>query len=99
MPCRHGGNGTKAAPPSPSSSQASGRRIAVFGLCRSAPTCNPTSHSTPPPPVGASLHPAFALSTLDAEGRWHAHSIQLLSLDREGIADFTAFMRPLAQGL
>jgi len=50
-------------------------------------------------PVGANLQPAFALYTLDAEGRWHAHSIQLLSLDREGIADFTAFMRPLAQGL
>jgi len=50
-------------------------------------------------PVGANLQPAFALYTLGAEGRWNAHSLQLLSLDRDGIATFTAFMQPLAQGL
>jgi RNA polymerase sigma-70 factor (ECF subfamily) len=50
-------------------------------------------------PVGANLQPAFALYTLGAEGRWNAHSIQLLSLDKDGIATFTAFMRPLAQRL
>jgi RNA polymerase sigma-70 factor, ECF subfamily len=50
-------------------------------------------------PVGANLQPAFALYTLGAEGRWNAHSLQLLSLDKGGIAMFTAFMQPLAQGL
>ena len=50
-------------------------------------------------PVGANLQPAFALYTLGAEGRWNAHSLQLLSLDRDGIATFTAFMQPLAQKL
>ena len=50
-------------------------------------------------PVGANLQPAFALYTLGAEGRWNAHSIQLLSLDKDGIATFTAFMQPLAQKL
>jgi RNA polymerase sigma-70 factor, ECF subfamily len=50
-------------------------------------------------PVGANLQPAFALYTLGAEGRWNAHSIQLLSLDKDGIATFTAFMQPLAQRL
>jgi RNA polymerase sigma-70 factor (ECF subfamily) len=50
-------------------------------------------------PVGANLQPAFALYTLGAEGRWNAHSLQLLSLDRDGIATFTAFMQPLAQRL
>jgi RNA polymerase sigma-70 factor, ECF subfamily len=50
-------------------------------------------------PVGANLQPAFALYTLGAEGRWNAHSIQLLSLDQDGIATFTAFMQPLAQSL
>jgi RNA polymerase sigma-70 factor, ECF subfamily len=50
-------------------------------------------------PVGANLQPGFALYTLGAEGRWNAHSIQLLSLDKGGIATFTAFMRPLAQRL
>jgi RNA polymerase sigma-70 factor, ECF subfamily len=50
-------------------------------------------------PVGANLQPAFALYTLGAEGRWNAHSLQLLSLDGDGIATFTAFMQPLAQRL
>ncbi|WP_315835641.1 RNA polymerase subunit sigma-70 [Bradyrhizobium prioriisuperbiae] len=50
-------------------------------------------------PVGANLQPAFALYTLGAEGRWNAHSLQLLSVDREGIATFVAFMQPLAQRL
>ncbi|HEY1926192.1 MAG TPA: sigma-70 family RNA polymerase sigma factor [Caulobacteraceae bacterium] len=50
-------------------------------------------------PVGANLQPGFALYTLGAEGRWNAHSIQLLSLDKGGIATFTAFMQPLAQKL
>ncbi len=50
-------------------------------------------------PVGANLQPAFALYTLGAEGRWNAHSIQLLSLDEAGIATFMAFMQPLARGL
>ena len=50
-------------------------------------------------PVGANLQPAFALYTLGAEGRWNAHSVQLLSLDKGGIATFTAFMQPLAQRL
>jgi RNA polymerase sigma-70 factor (ECF subfamily) len=50
-------------------------------------------------PVSANLQPAFALYTLGAEGRWNAHSLQLLSLDGDGIATFTAFMQPLAQGL
>jgi RNA polymerase sigma-70 factor, ECF subfamily len=50
-------------------------------------------------PVGANLQPAFALYTLGAEGRWNAHSLQLLSLDGDGIATFTAFMQPLVHGL
>jgi RNA polymerase sigma-70 factor (ECF subfamily) len=49
--------------------------------------------------VGANLQPAFALYTLGAERRWNAHSLQLLSLDKGGIATFTAFMQPLAKGL
>jgi RNA polymerase sigma-70 factor (ECF subfamily) len=49
--------------------------------------------------VGANLQPAFALYTLGTEGRWNAHSLQLLSLDEGGIVTFTAFMQPLAQGL
>jgi RNA polymerase sigma-70 factor, ECF subfamily len=50
-------------------------------------------------PVGANLQPAFALYSLGAEGRWNAHSLQLLSLDKDGIATLTMFMQPLAQGL
>src|SRR5262249_21347673 len=50
-------------------------------------------------PVGAKLQPGLALYTLGAEGRWNAHSIQLLSLDQGAIATFTAFMPPLAQKL
>lgn len=50
-------------------------------------------------PIGANLQPAFALYTLGAEGRWNAHSLQLLSLDQGEIATFTAFMQPLAQRL
>jgi RNA polymerase sigma-70 factor (ECF subfamily) len=50
-------------------------------------------------PIGANLQPAFALYTRGAEGRWNAHSIQLLALDEGAIANFTAFMQPLAQGL
>jgi len=50
-------------------------------------------------PVGANLQPAFALYTLGAEGRWNAHSLQLLSSDEGEIATFTAFMQPLAQRL
>ena len=49
--------------------------------------------------VGANLQPAFALYSLGAEGRWNAHSLQLLSLDKDGIATLTMFMQPLAQGL
>jgi len=50
-------------------------------------------------PVGANLQPAFALYSRGAEGRWNAHSIQLLALDRDGIAALTMFMQPLAQKL
>jgi len=50
-------------------------------------------------PIGANLQPAFAHYTLGADGRWNAHSMQLLSLDEGGIAIFTAFMQPLAQRL
>jgi RNA polymerase sigma-70 factor (ECF subfamily) len=50
-------------------------------------------------PVGANLQPAFALYTLGAEGRWNAHSIQLLALNQDGIAALTMFMQPLAQKL
>jgi RNA polymerase sigma-70 factor (ECF subfamily) len=50
-------------------------------------------------PVGANLQPAFALYTLGSEGRWNAHSLQLLSSDGDGITTFTAFMQPLAQRL
>ena len=49
--------------------------------------------------VGANLQPAFALYSLGAEGRWNAHSVQLLSLDKGGIATLTAFMQPLAERL
>ena len=49
--------------------------------------------------IGANLQPAFALYTLGAEGRWNAHSLQVLSLDKDKIAFFTAFMQPLAQRL
>jgi len=50
-------------------------------------------------PVGANLQPAFALYNLGAEGRWNAHSIQILSLDKDGISTLTAYMQPLAQRL
>ena len=50
-------------------------------------------------PVGANLQPAFALYSLGAEGRWNAHSIQLLALDEGGIGTMTMFMQPLAQKL
>jgi RNA polymerase sigma-70 factor (ECF subfamily) len=50
-------------------------------------------------PVGANLQPAFALYSLGAEGRWNAHSIQLLALNQGGIAVLTMFMQPLAQKL
>jgi RNA polymerase sigma-70 factor, ECF subfamily len=49
--------------------------------------------------VGANLQPAFALYTLGAEGRWNAHSLQLLSLEKGEIATLTAFMQPLSQNL
>jgi RNA polymerase sigma-70 factor, ECF subfamily len=52
-----------------------------------------------PVPVGANLQPAFALYSLGAEGRWNAHSIQLLALKPDGIAALTMFMQPLAQKL
>lgn len=50
-------------------------------------------------PVGANLQPAFALYSLGAEGRWNAHSIQLLTFSENGIAGLTMFMQPLAQRL
>jgi RNA polymerase sigma-70 factor, ECF subfamily len=50
-------------------------------------------------PVGANLQPAFALYSLGAEGRWNAHSIQLLALDEGGVCTMTMFMQPLAQKL
>jgi RNA polymerase sigma-70 factor (ECF subfamily) len=50
-------------------------------------------------PVGANLQPAFALYSLGTEGRWNAHSIQLLALDEDGIGTMTMFMQPLAQKL
>jgi RNA polymerase sigma-70 factor (ECF subfamily) len=50
-------------------------------------------------PVGANLQPAFALYSLGAEGRWNAHSIQLLALDEGGVSTMTMFMQPLAQKL
>jgi len=49
--------------------------------------------------VGANLQPAFAVYTLGAEGRWNAHSIQLLTLKENRIAKLTMFMQPLAQRL
>ena len=49
--------------------------------------------------VGANLQPAFALYSLGAEGRWNAHSIQLLTLEESGIASLTMFMQPLSQKL
>lgn len=50
-------------------------------------------------PGGANLQPAFALYSLGADGRWNAHSIQLLALDEDGIGTITMFMQPLAQKL
>jgi RNA polymerase sigma-70 factor (ECF subfamily) len=50
-------------------------------------------------PLGANLQPAFAVYTLGAEGRWNAHSVQLLSCDELGVASLTSFMQPHAQGL
>jgi len=50
-------------------------------------------------PVGANLQPAFAVYSLGAEGRWNAHSIQLLALNQRGIAALTMFMQPVAQEL
>jgi RNA polymerase sigma-70 factor (ECF subfamily) len=50
-------------------------------------------------PIGANGQPAFALYNLGADGRWNAHSMQVLSLDGDRIAGFTAFMQPLAQKL
>lgn len=50
-------------------------------------------------PVGANQQPAFALYSLGAEGRWNAHSIQLLALSEDGIGTMTMFMQPLAQKL
>jgi RNA polymerase sigma-70 factor (ECF subfamily) len=50
-------------------------------------------------PIGANLQPAFALYSLGAEGRWNAHSIQILALDESGVAAITLFMQPLAQTL
>jgi RNA polymerase sigma-70 factor, ECF subfamily len=50
-------------------------------------------------PVGANLQPAFALYSLGAEGRWNAHSIQLLTLGEVGICTITMFMQPVAQKL
>jgi RNA polymerase sigma-70 factor (ECF subfamily) len=50
-------------------------------------------------PIRANLQPAFALYTLGSEGRWNAHSLQLLSLDKGKIVTFTAFMQPLVQRL
>jgi RNA polymerase sigma-70 factor (ECF subfamily) len=50
-------------------------------------------------PVGANLQPAFALYSLGAEGRWNAHSIQLLDLDGGGVFGIKMFMQPLAQKL
>ena len=50
-------------------------------------------------PVGANLQPAFALYSLGAEGRWNAHSIQLLTLNEDRIAGLAMFMQPLAPRL
>jgi RNA polymerase sigma-70 factor (ECF subfamily) len=50
-------------------------------------------------PVGANLQPAFALYSLGVEGRWNAHSVQLLALNQGRIAALTMFMQPLAQKL
>ena len=50
-------------------------------------------------PVGANLQPAFALYSLGAEGRWNAHSIQLLALDEDDIGTITMFKQPLAHKL
>ncbi len=49
--------------------------------------------------VGANRQPAFALYSLGSDGRWNAHSIQLLALDQSGIAALTMYMQPLAQRL
>ena len=48
-------------------------------------------------PIGANLQPGFAVYTLGADGRWNAHSLQLLSFDHGEIAKLTVFMQPLAQ--
>lgn len=50
-------------------------------------------------PVGANLQPGFALYTLGAEGRWSAHSLQILSIANSEVAALTAYMQPLAQRL
>lgn len=50
-------------------------------------------------PVGANLQPAFALYSLGAEGRWNAHSVQLLALDEGGVRTIAMFMQPLAPKL
>jgi RNA polymerase sigma-70 factor (ECF subfamily) len=51
-------------------------------------------------PTHANCQPAFVLYTrADREHEWRAHSIQVLSVDGEGISSLTAFMRPLAPEL
>ena len=50
-------------------------------------------------PTGANLQPAFGLYALRADGRWSAHSLQLLTLEQGEIATFTAYMQPLANRL
>jgi RNA polymerase sigma-70 factor, ECF subfamily len=51
-------------------------------------------------PTQANGQPAFVLYTqAEGECEWRAHSVQVLSIDEEGISSLTAFMRPLAPAL
>lgn len=50
-------------------------------------------------PTRANAQPAFALYVEGKNGKWSAHSLQLLEIDGEHIAGFTLFMRPLGPAL
>jgi RNA polymerase sigma-70 factor (ECF subfamily) len=47
----------------------------------------------------ANAQPAFALYVEGKDGKWRAHSLQLLEIEGERIARFTLFMRPLGPAL
>jgi RNA polymerase sigma-70 factor, ECF subfamily len=50
-------------------------------------------------PTRANGHPAFALYVEGKDAKWRAHSLQVLDIDGERIAGFTAFMQPLGSTL